>query len=116
MSLQRKILEKGTMLMHYIWFIGIAFWLLNPSMAMIWIVMSEFITGTLLSLVFILNHNGKEVYNTSKDFVNAQVRESISFPLHLHILCRHPQITSISTQKYVLSNCTSFRSCFAESS
>ncbi|CAM6068849.1 unnamed protein product [Sphagnum tenellum] len=28
---------------------------------------------TLLSLVFILNHNGKEVYNTSKDFVNAQV-------------------------------------------
>jgi fatty acid desaturase/cytochrome b involved in lipid metabolism len=73
MSVQRKILEKGTMLMHYIWFIGIAFWLLNPSMAIIWIIMSEFITGALLSLVFILNHNGKEVYNTSKDFVNAQV-------------------------------------------
>ncbi len=66
--------------MHYVWFIGIAFWVLNPSMAMIWIIMSEFIAGTLLSLVFILNHNGKEVYNTSKDFVNAQVRESISFP------------------------------------
>ncbi len=81
MPLRTKLLEKGTMLVHYIWFLGIAFWLLHPAMAMIWIFTSELVTGTLLGLVFVLNHNGKEVYNTSKDFVNAQVGK-IYFHMH----------------------------------
>jgi hypothetical protein len=103
MPLRTKVLEKGTMLVHYIWFLGIAFWLLHPAMAMIWIFTSELVTGTLLGLVFVLNHNGKEVYNTSKDFVNAQVGKSTSIFIQLNT----PYIMSKSHQEYVwsLSTC-----------
>lgn len=91
MPLNTKVLEKGTMLVHYCWFIGTAFWFLPSSMALTWLLVTELITGTLLGLVFVLSHNGMEVYNSSKDFVNAQVRAYFN---SLQLLCRHGCICS----------------------
>lgn len=73
MPLKTKVLEKGTILAHYTWFVGAAFWLLPPSRAIVWMFATEFLTGAFLGGVFVLSHNGMEVYNTCKDFVNAQV-------------------------------------------
>lgn len=73
LSVSRKWLEWGTMLVHYVWFIGIAFYLLPGWKPVAWMAVSELMSGFLLGYVFVLSHNGMEVYNTSKDFVNAQV-------------------------------------------
>lgn len=73
MTLGEKFLERGTMLLHYIWFSSVAFYLLPGSKPIVWMVGSELMSGFLLGYVFVLSHNGMEVYNTSKDFVNAQI-------------------------------------------
>jgi fatty acid desaturase len=73
LSVRRRLLEWGTMAVHYVWFIGGAFYLLPGRKAVTWMAVSELVSGFLLGYVFVLSHNGMEVYNTSKDFVNAQV-------------------------------------------
>jgi len=73
LTLGTRSLEWGTMLVHYIWFIGAAFYLLPGWKSVTWMAVSELMSGFLLGYVFVLSHNGMEVYNTSKEFVNAQV-------------------------------------------
>lgn len=75
LTLGEKFLERGTMLLHYIWFTCAAFYLLPGWKAIVWMAVSELVSGMLLGFVFVLSHNGMEVYNRSKDFVVAQVRE-----------------------------------------
>ncbi|KAG0573811.1 hypothetical protein KC19_VG211200 [Ceratodon purpureus] len=73
LTLGEKLLERGTMALHYIWFNSVAFYLLPGWKPVVWMVVSELMSGFLLGYVFVLSHNGMEVYNTSKDFVNAQI-------------------------------------------
>lgn len=73
LSLGVRLLEWATILMHYAWFIGSAFYLLPAGKALAWMGVTELVAGFLLGYVFVLSHNGMEVYNESKDFVNAQV-------------------------------------------
>lgn len=74
LSLGVRLLERATILMHYAWFIGSAFYLLPAGKALAWMGVTELVAGFLLGYVFVLSHNGMEVYNESKDFVNAQVQ------------------------------------------
>ena len=75
LSPTKGAIEKSTVAFHYIWFSWAAFHLL-PGYAkpIAWMVASELVAGFLLGFVFTLSHNGKEVYNESKDFVRAQVK------------------------------------------
>jgi len=74
LSPTKGVIEKATVLFHYTWFTWAAFHIL-PGVAkpIAWMVASELVAGFLLGFVFTLSHNGKEVYNESKDFVRAQV-------------------------------------------
>ncbi|XP_024379482.1 acyl-lipid (9-3)-desaturase-like [Physcomitrium patens] len=67
------LLEKGTILFHYFWFIGVGWYLLPGWKPLVWMVVTELMCGMLLGFVFVLSHNGMEVYNKSKEFVNAQI-------------------------------------------
>jgi fatty acid desaturase len=67
-------IEKVTVLGHYAWFAWAAFNLLPGVIKPIaWMCATELVAGFCLGFVFTLSHNGKEVYNESKDFVNAQI-------------------------------------------
>nr|Q9LEN0.1 RecName: Full=Bifunctional delta 6-fatty acyl acetylenase/desaturase; Short=CpAcet6 [Ceratodon purpureus]CAB94992.1 delta 6-fatty acetylenase [Ceratodon purpureus] len=74
LSTTKGLIEKGTVAFHYAWFSWAAFHIL-PGVAkpLAWMVATELVAGLLLGFVFTLSHNGKEVYNESKDFVRAQV-------------------------------------------
>jgi len=66
--------EKGTVLLHYVWFTWTAFHVLPGwYKPLVWMMATEAVAGFCLGFVFTLSHNGKEVYNESKDFVNAQI-------------------------------------------
>ena len=81
LSVGEKFLERGTLFLHYAWFNCIAFYLLPGWKAVAWMAVSELMSGFLLGYVFVLSHNVMEVYNTSKDFVNAQVSFSTATPI-----------------------------------
>jgi fatty acid desaturase len=68
-----RLLEKGTVLFHYFWFVGTACYLLPGWKPLVWMAVTELMSGMLLGFVFVLSHNGMEVYNTSKEFVSAQI-------------------------------------------
>lgn len=68
-----RLLEKGTVLFHYFWFVGTACYLLPGWKPLVWMAVTELMSGMLLGFVFVLSHNGMEVYNSSKEFVSAQV-------------------------------------------
>ncbi|CAM6098804.1 unnamed protein product [Calypogeia fissa] len=73
MSKAMRILERGCLVLHYVALVAIAFSCLPVRMAISWLFLSQLSCGGLLSIVFVLSHNGMDVYNDPRDFVRAQV-------------------------------------------
>lgn len=73
MSTGTRIMEKAFLALHYLLFGGLGLWCLPPGLALIWFVTAQVLSGAMLSGVFVISHNGMEVYNDNKDFVSAQV-------------------------------------------
>ncbi|BBN15133.1 protein MpDES6 [Marchantia polymorpha subsp. ruderalis] len=65
--------EKASLLGHYGASIGAAFYILPIPQAICWLFLSQLFCGALLSIVFVISHNGMDVYNDPRDFVTAQV-------------------------------------------
>ncbi|KAL2621873.1 hypothetical protein R1flu_002078 [Riccia fluitans] len=65
--------EKATLLGHYGTVIATAFYFLPIPQALCWLIFSQLFSGALLSIVFVISHNGMDVYNDPRDFVTAQL-------------------------------------------
>ena len=49
-------LERGLLVVHYIWYLGSAFYFLDPIYAVFWALSCQIFCGLFLSTVFSLNH------------------------------------------------------------
>lgn len=65
--------ESGLLILHYAWYIGMAFVALPPMKAILYVILSQVLCGFMLGIAFVQSHNGMEVYSGAKDFVTAQV-------------------------------------------
>ncbi|KAL3692140.1 hypothetical protein R1sor_005791 [Riccia sorocarpa] len=65
--------EKTTIVGHYATLLTIAFYVLPVPQALCWLFLSQLFSGALLSIVFVISHNGMDVYNDPRDFVTAQL-------------------------------------------
>ncbi len=59
--------------LHYAWVAGACFTALSPDKAVLFFVLSQCLSGFLLSIVFVQSHNGMTIYSTPTEFVTAQV-------------------------------------------
>lgn len=66
-------MELGLLILHYAWSGGLAFSILPPLRAFLYLVLAQCLCGVLLGIAFVQSHNGMEVYSDKKDFVSAQV-------------------------------------------
>eukprot|EP00850_Spirogloea_muscicola_P022109 SM000277S10344 [mRNA] locus=s277:76424:78965:- [translate_table: standard] len=73
LSPKTRLLEIGTICLHYSWLLGSAFSLLPFHLAVTWLILSQLVSGALLSIVFVQSHNGMEIYKAPKDFYSAQI-------------------------------------------
>ncbi|KAJ3101890.1 hypothetical protein HDU97_001003 [Phlyctochytrium planicorne] len=64
LSPKKKFLELSTLGLHWLWYFGVAFGLCSPLRALLFIFVSQTVSGILLALVFSVNHNGMPVYST----------------------------------------------------
>jgi hypothetical protein len=58
------LVERSLLAVHYTWYLGSAFYFLNPIQAIVWAVLCQVFCGICLSTVFSLNHNGMPIYST----------------------------------------------------
>ncbi|KAI9017797.1 fatty acid desaturase-domain-containing protein [Gaertneriomyces semiglobifer] len=58
----RTGIELASLALHWVWYIGSAFYFMTPGYAFLWISVSNMIAGVLLAAVFSVNHNGMPVY------------------------------------------------------
>lgn len=65
--------ERATLALHYAWVLGSAFAFLPPGKALLHFLLAQFASGLLLSFVFIMSHNGMEVYNDGRNFILSQM-------------------------------------------
>lgn len=65
--------ERLGLAAHYSWYLAAAFALLPVPKALVFLLASQLASGLLLSGVFIVSHNGMEVYNDGRNFVLAQL-------------------------------------------
>eukprot|EP00951_Prasinocladus_malaysianus_P041038 scaffold479260_cov41-Prasinocladus_malaysianus.AAC.1 len=65
--------EKVCLGLHYAWLLAFAFSQLGPLSAVGFLVLSQMMSGFMLSLVFVQSHNGMEIYSDAKDFFMAQM-------------------------------------------
>lgn len=65
--------ERAMLALHYLWYISAAFALLPPGKALLYVVTSQLFSGFFLSFVFIMSHNGMEVYDDGRNFIMAQM-------------------------------------------
>ncbi|KAJ3125862.1 hypothetical protein HK098_008175 [Nowakowskiella sp. JEL0407] len=71
------LIERVMLVLHWVWYLGVAFAWLTPAHAFLWFAVSQFGCGLLLALVFSLNHNGMPVFTNeeskSMDFYELQI-------------------------------------------
>ncbi|KAL3692133.1 hypothetical protein R1sor_005784 [Riccia sorocarpa] len=65
--------EKVTLLAHYAGTLAIPLSFLPVPRAICWVILAELFSGFFLSVVFVVSHNGMEMYNDPRDFVTAQL-------------------------------------------
>ena len=65
--------ELWTLGLHYAWVFGAAFALLPVGKALLYVLTAELSCGVLLSFVFIMSHNGMEVYDDGRNFMLSQM-------------------------------------------
>lgn len=65
--------EVALLIVHYLWYVGLAFLALPPLKAILYLLLSQGLCGFMLGIAFVQSHNGMEVYCDVKDFVTAQV-------------------------------------------
>ncbi|KAI9203735.1 fatty acid desaturase-domain-containing protein [Polychytrium aggregatum] len=63
------LIERSTLAIHWVWYLGTAFYFLSPLHALLYILLSQTVGGLFLASVFSLNHNGMSIYDdvTGKD-------------------------------------------------
>jgi len=69
----RPTAEKLSLLLHYAWLAAFALSRLRPLPALLYVALAQLIAGFILSLVFVQNHNGMEIYSATRDFFTAQI-------------------------------------------
>lgn len=65
--------ERACLALHYAWVFGAAFGLLSPAKAVTYFAVAQLSSGFFLSFVFIMSHNGMEVYNDGRNFIMMQM-------------------------------------------
>ncbi|KAL2621894.1 hypothetical protein R1flu_002099 [Riccia fluitans] len=68
-----RLAERTCLLIHYATTLGIAFYFLPVPQALCWLLLAELFSGIGLSTIFVVSHNGMEMYNNPRDFVTAQL-------------------------------------------